>query len=177
MHKFTPAAEGEATVFGASRPGYSSNDVPADAVVEWISFMRRNGIKRVCCLLPPDQLTHYRTNLLNMYMEEFGEDRVCHAPIKDYHLSSATNLRRKIIPFLEASVAAGEPVVVHCSGGSGRTGHVLAAWLIRSRACSPGEAISLVETTGRNPREAVQCGNATESELVELLASATLDGA
>jgi protein-tyrosine phosphatase len=45
--------------------------------------------------------------------------------------------------------------VVHCSGGIGRTGHVLAAWLVAGRGFSRHSAITAVKRRGRNPYEAV----------------------
>jgi len=78
-------------------------------------------------------------------------------------------LREKILPFLEDSDAKGERVVVHCSGGNGRTGHVLAAWLVFKRSFSEKEVLKAARDMGRNPCEAVNCGNATKEELYELL--------
>lgn len=45
--------------------------------------------------------------------------------------------------------------MVHCYGGIGRTGHVLAAWLVAQRGFSNKTAIETVRETGRNPYEAV----------------------
>ena len=61
--------------------------------------------------------------------------------------------------------------VIHCWGGNGRTGHVLAAWLVAARGLSPIEAIEAVEATGRLVQESVLAGNATLDELIKLLAS------
>ena len=164
--KFAAAKEGEKTVYGAQRPDYTEW-----AVNEWISFMQKNGIRRVCCLLSPKQLHHYPLDLLWKYREVFGESNVCHAAIEDFHLCDPGTLESEILPFLLQSDQAEAPVVVHCSGGSGRTGHVLAAWLVRRRGLSVDDALAAVASTSRNPFEAVECGKATEQELRSLLAN------
>ncbi|MFN6528256.1 dual specificity protein phosphatase family protein [Nostoc sp. ChiSLP03a] len=148
MYKFAPAWEKEQIVFGAARPGYSDKNVQ-----DWIEFMKRQNIKRVCCLLDEQQLAFY-SNLLNTYKQEFGNQLVCPAPIADFHLSDLEILTKKILPFLIEADKQHEKVVVHCSGGIGRTGHVLAAWLVSVRRLSNQAAINAVKKTGRNPYEA-----------------------
>ncbi|MBW4617842.1 MAG: dual specificity protein phosphatase family protein [Cyanosarcina radialis HA8281-LM2] len=64
-------------------------------------------------------------------------------------------LVRQILPFLTIANQQNEKVVVHCSGGIGRTGHILAAWLVAGRGFSSKSAISAVKQTGRNPYEPV----------------------
>ena len=154
-YRFWPASPEDLIVYGAQGP---SNDVE-----EWISFMQRQGIERVCCL----QLE--RPDLGTIYETGFGKDNVKDAPIEDLHLSSLSTLRRIILPFLQDSYVQNRRVVVHCAGGKGRTGHVLAAWLVFHNDLLPAEAISVVEQTGRDPREAVRVKNATEAELLNLL--------
>ncbi|MBO3464212.1 dual specificity protein phosphatase family protein [Aetokthonos hydrillicola Thurmond2011] len=149
MYKFAPACEQEAIVFGSSRPGYSHKQV-----LDWVKFMQQKNIKRVCCLLPETQLASY-TNLLGRYQQEFGSQHVCWAPIKDFHVCDLETLTQKILPFLITADKQNEKVVVHCSGGIGRTGHVLAAWLVSVRGFSNKDAIAAVKRTGRNPYEAV----------------------
>ena len=167
--RFAPAAPDEQTVFGAERPGYSAESVAPNAVEEWIDFMRDHGIRRVCCLLPQAQLTFYKDDLLDSYAKSFGTDNICHVPVTDFHLVSASDLETKILPFLRDSDHRGLPVVVHCSGGSGRTGHILAAWLARERHLSAEDALATVRNTSRDPYEAVKQAHATERELIRLV--------
>ena len=148
MYKIAAAWENEPIVFGASRPGYFNNEVS-----DWVEIMKRQGIQRVCCLLPDNQLAHY-TNLLGTYKQENGNYQVCWTPNEDLHQSDLETLTTKILPFLAEADKQAEKVVVHCSGGIGRTGHVLAAWLVSGRGLSNKAAIAAVMRTGRNPYEA-----------------------
>jgi protein-tyrosine phosphatase len=149
MYKFAAASEQEPIVFGSARPGYTDEQVN-----EWLEFMQHQNIKRVCCLLPEAQLTHY-SNLLAVYRQTFGTDKVCWSPIEDFYLVKPEVLIHQILPFLIAADHCGEKVVVHCSGGIGRTGHILAAWLIAGRGFTTEAAIAAVKQTGKNPYEAV----------------------
>ncbi|RCJ26598.1 protein phosphatase [Nostoc sp. ATCC 43529] len=147
-YKFAPACENEQVVFGAARPGYTNQ-----MVEDWIEFMKSQGIKRVCCLLPDEQLASY-SDLLETYKQQFGRQLVCWAPIADFNLADLETLTQQIIPFLREADKQNQKVVVHCSGGIGRTGHVLAAWLVSVRGLSNEAAIKAVKKTGRNPYEA-----------------------
>ena len=167
--KFASAAPSEPTVFGAQRPGYDYHSVGQDMIVEWTDFMQANGIRRVCCLLPKEQLGFYGTDLLASYRELFGNQNVCHVEVQDLQLIDLADLEQTILPFLRESDRNRVPVVVHCSGGSGRTGHVLAAWLVRERLIPLAEAIALLRKTNRDPYEAVISGNATEQQLISLI--------
>ncbi len=168
--RIVPARQEEPLVFGSPRPGYPSKTVAAPVVNSWISAAKTSGIRRICCLLPPAQLQYYQVDLLAMYRDAFDPANVCWAEIPDYHLCDHATLERHILPFLHESAEAAMPVLVHCSGGTGRTGHVLAAWLVRHRGLTVDEALTAVKKTRRNPWEAIQCGYATEKELRCLLA-------
>ena len=104
------------------------------------------------CLLPQRQLAQYR-GLVQAYIGSFGTSNVCWSPIEDFKLADATALTQVILPFLADADQQQERVVVHCSGGVGRTGHILAAWLVSFRGMSNEQAIQAVRQTGRNPRE------------------------
>jgi protein-tyrosine phosphatase len=149
MYKFAAASENELIVFGSARPGYSNKKIG-----EWIEFMQKQSIQRVCCLLSEAQLNRY-SDLLGFYQQAFGLDQICWAPIEDFKFADTEILVRQILPFLAIANQQNEAVVVHCSGGVGRTGHVLAAWLIAGRGLSRKSAIAAIKQTGRNPYEAI----------------------
>jgi protein-tyrosine phosphatase len=149
MYKFAAASKDERIVFGCARPGYTN-----DQVNDWIRFMQNQGIQRICCLLPKTQLARY-SDLLSAYRQRFGSEQLCWATIEDFELVDADVLVRKILPFLAMANQQQEKVVVHCSGGIGRTGQILAAWLVTGRGFSPKSAIAAVKEMGRNPHESV----------------------
>lgn len=148
MYKFAAASKQESIVFGASRPGYSQQQVFA-----WIRFMQSQDIRRVCCLLSKNQLDRYNA-LLDIYNREFGTEKVCWSPIEDFCLCDLEALTRKILPFLIEADRQKQKVVVHCSGGIGRTGQILTAWLVCCRGFSKVAAITTTISLGRNPYEA-----------------------
>jgi protein-tyrosine phosphatase len=121
--------------------------------------------------LPPSQsqLAFYEKDLIDSYFKAFGAENVCHVEVPDLHLVNASDLETTILPFLHESEERGLPVVVHCSGGSGRTGHVLAAWLARGRHLPAEQALDAVRATTRDPLEAVKQGNATDRDLILLV--------
>jgi protein-tyrosine phosphatase len=149
MYKFAAASEYEPIVFGSTRPGYSNIQVQ-----EWIEFMHNQDMQRICCLLTINQLNRY-TDLLGAYRQSFGYEQVCWVPIADFDIFTPKVLFQQILPFLAAANQSNEKAVVHCSGGIGRTGQVLVAWLIAGRGFSTRSAIATVNKTGKNPYEAV----------------------
>ena len=167
---FGPARDGERTAYGAQTP-----DASPAGILEWADFMREHRVTRVCCLLDAGQLAVFPVDLETEYKRLFGATFVLMEPIPDHHLCSQQALKGNILPFLSEAESDGECAVVHCWGGNGRTGHVLAAWLVAARGLSPVEAIEAVEAAGRIPREAVLAGNATLEDLIDLLASCEPD--
>jgi len=167
-HRFAPAAPEEEFVYGASCPGWHSTAPRADAVEEWIGFMQDRGVERVLCLLSGTQLEQTDAST-GRYAAAFGSENIAHVPVADHHLADLETLAEEILPFIDESVAAREPVVVHCLAGIGRTGHVLAAWLVHGRDYEALDAIETVKEMGRSPGDAEDTGNARRGELHELL--------
>lgn len=176
VYRFKSASADEKIVYGSERPGYPGEPVGREQIMEWIRFMKDEGIKRVCCLLTREQLNYFEEDLMSIYREKFGGDNLCWAPVEDFHLCDLRTLTEEIIPFLATSSDRGEPVVIHCAGGMGRTGHVLAAWLVYGRGYNVEQALSEVKARDRNPYEAVEKGTATMEQLYELLEACRRDG-
>lgn len=168
-HRFAPAAPEEEVVYGACSPGWHSAGPRERAIEQWISFMQDVGIERVCCLLTGEQLDASDTTV-GRYRDAFGSENVRHTPVPDHRLADIDTLRDDILPFLDAAVEADEPVVVHGLAGIGRTGHVLAAWLVYGRDYTPERAIETVQTVGRDPFEPVEREGATRQDLLDQLA-------
>jgi protein-tyrosine phosphatase len=156
-YNFGPARIGEELVFGCARPRHPTE------VGQWLAFLQSQGIRRVCCLLDDED------ELLSACQAAFGSDKVLCAPIDDFEYATRECLQGEILPFLFDAAVAGERTVVHCFAGSGRTGHVLAAWLVAAR-CVPAEdaAWQVMDAPGvdRNPYEAEGAGGPL---LVEVL--------
>jgi len=169
-HRFASAAPDEEHVYGSCTPGWHSAASHGAALKDWVEFMQCEGIERVVCLLPGRQLADSGANL-DRYTEAFGESNVLHAPVPDHHLLPESLLTEEILPFVVDARSAEEPVVVHCLAGIGRTGQVLAAWLVYNRDYGPGRAIEAVKQHGRDPTDAVRAGNADEDDLYELLSA------
>lgn len=107
----------EGQLAGSSRPGAFGSSIAGDLAV-----LRSHGIQSV--------LTLTETPLLAHVLEAAGLEAL-HVPVDDFHAPTTQQLLRALA-FIDASLAENMPVVVHCLAGQGRTGTILAAWLLRS---------------------------------------------
>ncbi len=116
-------------------PGY---EAPVSAV---LAGWAEAGVARVLCLVPDDQLRRHGQPDLVERMRRDGFD-VLHLPIPDFGVPSDDQVRQALA-WLDDAVERGIPVAVHCLGGRGRTGTVVACWL-RARGMSADEALAAV---------------------------------
>jgi protein-tyrosine phosphatase/nicotinamidase-related amidase len=113
-----------------------------------LATLQEEGVARVVCLVPIDELANYDVgDLLQRYAARGL--RVHHSPTMDQGISSLEEMRATV-RFIYDGVVAGENVVVHCVGGLGRSGMTAACWLVAD-GLSAAAAIDEVRRV-RSPR-------------------------
>lgn len=85
----------------------------------------------------PDEIRSYRVTLDRRAPSEV-ETTYLKVPILNGDAPNRATLQT-ILDTIDASIARDRPVYVHCLGGLGRTGTVVAAWLIRHGECTAEE--------------------------------------
>jgi len=133
---FGPSASRDNILFSAERPAngvVESGDASVENIQEWISFMKDKGIGHVLVLLDENELAGYPSpGLFELYREG---GLVPHAtPLGE------EGAFQKIIGILNDIEGKGETAVTHCTGGTGRAGRVIAAWLASRYSLTPEEA-------------------------------------
>lgn len=115
MQRFYWVTKGQ--LAGCSRPGAHGSSLADD-----LAALRAYGIQSVLSLTETPVLAHE--------LEATGLDAL-HLPVDDFH-APTTHQMLQALAFIDASLAENMPVAVHCLAGQGRTGTILAAWLLRS---------------------------------------------
>jgi len=77
--------------------------------------------------------------------ETEGEIAYLHLKVEDYHAPSINELT-STITYIENRIRENRPVLVHCAAGKGRTGTILAAYLMKYENLDPIKAISKIRT-------------------------------
>lgn len=99
--------------------------------VEWLVQVGVNSI----LTLTPDPLPSDYTEGLDLVVD--------HVPMAD-HQPPPIEAMARAVEFLDEQLRDGRTAVVHCLAGEGRTGCVLAAYLIRARNIGADDALSIL---------------------------------
>jgi atypical dual specificity phosphatase len=78
----------------------------------------------------------------------------CHVPVEDFTAPSDKDLQR-CVAWIDTQVRSARPVVVHCGAGLGRTGTVVAAFLV-TQGFSPEQAVGEVRRLRPGSLETVE---------------------
>ena len=99
-----------------------------------LKWLRAQGIRTI--------LTLTENSLPSQWLDGLAFE-VRHVPMKDHHAPDTASLEEAAI-FVWDKVRDGKTTLVHCLAGEGRTGCVLAAYLIKERGVAADEAIKVL---------------------------------
>lgn len=103
--------------------------------LEWLS--QEMGIRSIVSLHPlsPEDLQQ---------AEQLGI-KVMLVPIKDFETGTREQ-RNKVLVAIQRSLTHSAPTLVHCKGGLGRTGMILALYLVREKGMDAKKAIATIRS-------------------------------
>jgi len=115
---------------------------------DFVEKCRKNQLKVACVLTEPHEFEKYSGTggLIEFYKEECGMLAVYNRSIPDFQIPTSGDLVDNILD-LTWHLAEGHNCLIHCAGGSGRTGMVVAA-IVKNLGCyDPVARIRKVKST------------------------------
>lgn len=116
--------------------------------VEDIEFVKNENISAIVCLVEEDEIeiqdNEHNTGM-KAYINILKEKQIelLHSPIKDFN-APTIDQTEFILNWIKQKLNENKKVMIHCKGGQGRTGTIIAAFLIREYGYTADEAITTV---------------------------------
>jgi protein-tyrosine phosphatase len=107
-----------------------------------LAALRVEGVGRVICLLPDEELERLGVGDLSSALGAAGFEAI-HLPLIDGGVPEDDESLFELLGRLERWVANGETIAIHCRAGLGRTGTIAASLLI-ARGLAPQQAVASV---------------------------------
>jgi len=123
-------------------PGRKDRERDLDKDIESI---KKENIKKIICLISPDEFTDYGVPDLLVKYKKAGFN-VTHISIMDQGIPTVEEVKN-LTSEINASVKNKEKVLIHCVGGIGRTGLLAACYLKEFHRLSSKDAIQKVRKT------------------------------
>jgi len=114
---------------------------------DWLDKCRINQLKVICVLTEPEEFKKYSgmDDLRDFYRQECGL-QVYNRAIPDFQIPTSGDLVNNILD-LTYHLSQGHNCLVHCAGGTGRTGMVIAAIIQNLGVYDPVARIRKVKST------------------------------
>jgi protein tyrosine phosphatase (PTP) superfamily phosphohydrolase (DUF442 family) len=121
-----------------------------------LAWIAKNGIKSVFTIREsPLEPTWFPTGCGIDYR---------HIKVENYG-APPVNVLNDAVDYIDIEIDNNKPVIVHCNGGSGRTGTILAAYLMKKESLTAEESVKKVkEIRGRTIRHQKQLDTLKEYE-------------
>lgn len=123
-----------------------NNAIAASSIaksIEDIELWKKAGVKAIVILAEPQEIARYWGSLKN-YFDALNDKgfEYNYSPVIDFHAPDLNQLKN-VIEWIDSKVKANKPVLVHCRAGIGRTGTIIAAYLVK-KGYEAGDAIRIV---------------------------------
>ncbi|MFM7292542.1 MAG: fused DSP-PTPase phosphatase/NAD kinase-like protein [Planctomycetia bacterium] len=142
-------ADAAGDLLAGEYPGQKADD---EATRRKLSLLVAAGISTIVDLThPSDRLTSYAEQAREVAAQQRVDLRLLSHPIVDVSVTTPEHYDQ-IVNDIEAEIAAGRKVFVHCWGGVGRTGTVVGIWHVR-RGLGPDAALQRIAAAREGTRK------------------------